>query len=725
MKKIISFAVTLCMILSLFASFATTVSADTADNLEVIYKNADIYEINLVFSEAILDKADLEPYKAAITLKKNGIEVSDNNITFASESSVATKWPDATTPAQTLIIRPAGGLEIDVPYTLTISKDILKNADSTKTMAEDFEWKFKIREIFRDDFESGSTEKWTPTANTTATIETEDVLGGTKSLSVSSKGAWTYMSINEAYMPADSSEYSIFYNYKAKAGTTYMSFYTDTLYGDANAFQTNSYVSANMKLALWENGSNVIGSGKEASRGKGRVTLKDGIIRKYEGLADGRYIREFEYVGTSLKSGKFTLAFRNADIRVIIDDILVTKAEDVLPELSVSYKNADISEINLIFSDVMPAAADISPYVTLKKNGVPVDSSTITFANETDVSSKCPDATATAKTFVVRPAGGLEVGAVYTLTIGDGLKNSANTLAFNDDYVWNFKVEEIFSDDFEIGSTEKWNPGNNTEATIVTEGVLGGTKSLSVKAKAGYIGMSPKEEYLPKDSSEYSIFYNYKRKAGTVHLNFYTDSNLYGDSNALFTSTSTGNMSIRLCEGGSSVSGSNTTVSLGKGRVTLKDGIVRKYEGRDDGRYVREYEFGTALKSGTFSLSFDAKDAEVIIDDILVTKCIDIDSLYATDMEATLDESNAQASMYIVNGTKAQEDVVVIYALYKGENEFVKAHKCDKLSLEAGEGAVFALPEVATEGATKIKVFVWNNLTDLTPYDFCQQFPTN
>ena len=321
MKKFLSFAIILCIFASVMTGFSVTSFAQEASDLTITYKNADTYEINLIFSEAIPAAADVGEY---VTLTVDGEQISD--LTFVYETNVAGKYPDATESERTLVIRPADGLDIDAMYKLTIDA-ALTNADGSKTLADDFVWEFKIIEIFSDDFESGSTEKWTPTANTTAAIETEDVLGGTKSLSVSSKGAWTYMSINEAYMPADSSEYSITYNYKAKAGTTYMSFYTDTLYGDKNAFQTNSYVSANMRLALWENGKNVLGSGKEASRGKGRVTLKDGIIRKYEGRDDGRYIREFEYVGTSLKSGKFTLAFRDANIRVIIDDILVTKVE--------------------------------------------------------------------------------------------------------------------------------------------------------------------------------------------------------------------------------------------------------------------------------------------------------------------------------------------------------------------------------------------------------------
>lgn len=338
----------------------------------------------------------------------------------------------------------------------------------------------------------------------------------------------------------------------------------------------------------------------------------------------------------------------------VMTGFTVTSFAQETSDFTVTYKNADTYEINLIFNEPIPAAADVGEYVTLTKDAEPV--SDLAFSYETDIASSFPNATANTNTLVIRPAEGLDIDALYKLTIDGSFANADGTKTFADDFVWGFKIVEIFSDDFENGSTEKWNPRANITASIVTDGALGGEKSLAAVAGKDMVYITPKGEYMPADSSEYSITYNYKVTSGTGYLNFYTDSNLYGDSNALMTVTSAGgSMSARLYENNKNVIG-NKTVSAGKGRVTLKDGIIRKYWWNDSmAKWLREYEYtATGLKGGIFSICLRySAGARIIIDDILVTR---VESYASSTL--TVDGGLDNAAVNTVAGIKFDYPVV-------------------------------------------------------------------
>lgn len=166
----------------------------TLGEITVTYWNADSSKIMLDFS-APVDATDL---KNKLTLYKNGAEV-DCTVTYKPQSAASNgtlKDADCT-----YVVVPQGGMTLDDIYKLVVDTGVVAT-DKTAVLTTAIEKSFKVKKIWKDDFEGYDAESFSAwgtnhnsnfMASTASTDITVTTLGTNKALSIG--GASSIMAI--------------------------------------------------------------------------------------------------------------------------------------------------------------------------------------------------------------------------------------------------------------------------------------------------------------------------------------------------------------------------------------------------------------------------------------------------------------------------------------------------------------------------------------------------
>lgn len=180
-RKILAMVLATVMMMSLFVC-----TAFASEELDITYWNADSSKIILDFSEEV----DVSALTSAITLTKNGADVTFTVVKkaatpepqFSSKTSTFNNANSATEYAHipmtadtdvTYVIIPQGGVELDAPYFLTVNAG-LASVDGAVTLRSDFAKGFKVKKIFKEDYNNYTTSTM---PRNKGSIETDSDLG--------------------------------------------------------------------------------------------------------------------------------------------------------------------------------------------------------------------------------------------------------------------------------------------------------------------------------------------------------------------------------------------------------------------------------------------------------------------------------------------------------------------------------------------------------------------
>ncbi len=491
------------------------------------------------------------------------------------------------------------------------------------------------------------------------------------------------------------------------------------------------------------------------------------------GLGNGA----MEYRGTTIDQRKAVVGDNKGRLGietdaysvVVVDDIVITTCAVV-----------DVDDMTTEIYTVKDIWADLEGiYVEFDKPLVDDDD----FSQITLVENKRDkdfDVTVDEELITIVPKGGMNVnGLVYTLTIPE--KFEPREFALTDKaYSESFSVTEIVNEDFSGSGIDEDkimvmyddSPNDITELPTAKAEISNGAYLLR-DATLALPGVSSYNDYIVEfDATVYTSVLNRTWEDEAFNSSYY---DAVPNINMWYNS---GNFTG--CEGGYLWNIKNATVQK---KYLTKEGIQTSFETVDstpisfgDAYYLFEENGFTVVESGE---SFDpdntlawnteimadipdrsthqaakypvrveknSKAAKYFLDnklqsefigneedvhengifgiDVSGTEYVVIDNLVAysyteiDEITVAVDESNVT----VTNITAVEKPVVIVVAAYDANNRMIDAWVSDTKTIKA-EDTISKEFDLQTNGAAKIKAFVWDNMTNLMPYCAPEETP--
>ncbi len=489
-----------------------------------------------------------------------------------------------------------------------------------------------------------------------------------------------------------------------------------------------------------------------------KMSIKDGFARGY--VNNMKFGDMVLFDGEKAHNGGIFSETRSmtAGKTITATGFLVTKAEEVevTTETIAPRWDADSDFISLTFDKEMPLE-DLRDLIVLKENGVPVNA-TVSLINHPDVARiNNSYRMAYEYTYAIVPEGGMVLDAIYTLSL-DGminLENGAKRYAF--DFTKSFKVVKLDSGMKYANKTDlAWNyfNGNNSNIGATNYDSEADVLNLTMSTvNTGWKGGRFARHYPTTAAADPS------QKDYTVKMTIATTSNVAKSTYRLYTHfiDHTSNLLIEYGVDSDAkhivklIENDGTTLAGGQGmnvaffdehvlggtvtlKLSAKDGFVNAYINNEkvaDAPYTQDH-YGKAAYAVGVSLA-DTTAPVISMSNYVMTKAIEVTDFEIGNISIT-DENgealeavtgNVNVNVPVLNGSNAEKNILVVCAFYNG----TKLTNCvvsplNTRVVSSGDFVNIPLENMSPNGGTKLKVFVWDNATNLVPYMNNLELPT-
>lgn len=779
MKKLSrSVAIILVICMTILAIGSLGVCAE--NEFSLVTWDADGDFITLDLSE----EADLATMQDGVLLTESG-----KNVAFTVEYSrhpstdeILLNKNEKLMDRYSYLIKPVNGISYDRVYTLSVNG--VKSKDGQNTLPS-FRKIFKVKKVGEGaQLADNQWKDFTKTTNQSDSTRTSDVMDGIKT-------EWNSQNGNEVYyqwygedkqLDMDS-DYTI--KVKYNVNPTDVSSVNLSLIGLVNhktvGSPTNATYAKSVQLAAQLNKNatrkvtlkncttdtnyNIIKGNNTAtfyqdiafnSDIEFKLSMRKGYSR---GFLNGKKVADNVYDGSASGFPALLISATNSGSKlsgvVCANDFIMTKLIDLsdIDSFDILSWNADSDFITLEFDEELDLDS-LKESITLMKNGKNINFEVRYNRHENSSTSMISK-----YSYAVVPAEGMEIGAVYTIRVGDVLNKDSNKIL--NSFAKAFKVNLLDSGMTYLDGSEKnngwaYHGGSYGENSFIVGASTADSLNITWKNKSCSTLFSHynSQGILDKDMKDYTIKMRFKTQSD----------NCKGAVYQLFTmmqpDSGTGNRVDTKCE---SIefrvfnTSDNGTAELYLGTTKMKS-LSDKYP---EVKLGNEVELKLAVK-GKFVASYinsikvadmllekelegypamscianysgeTAADITTYLSDLKITKAEEISGISATDL--AVKQNGVDVSSFastgpididtnILNETDDRIPVFAMCALYDSANGMVSCYRADISSVDAQSYGSIQFSNMSADGVVKAKVFIWDTAKNLAPYIKSFEFP--